>query len=120
MAGHQVPNMDENTIRAGELPVKRTSTHIFFFGYKGPDPEVCFQQWFPSLFVDTELEESPGFPTSEHYMMYCKAILFNDEVIAKQILAARTPGEAKTLGRQAGYAFFGFLILSIKSLIFLN
>lgn len=97
-----VPNMDENTIRAGNLPVKRTATHIYFFGYEGPDPEVCFQQWYPSPFTDQNLAGSPGFPTSEHYMMYCKALLFGDAVVAKQILAAKTPGEAKTLGRQAG------------------
>lgn len=98
----EVPNMDENTIRAGNLPVKRTPTHIFFFGYEGPDPEVCFQQWYLSPFTDKNLAGSPSFPTSEHYMMYCKALLFGDGVVAKKILAAKTPGEAKTLGREAG------------------
>ncbi|KAF4625573.1 hypothetical protein G7Y89_g12595 [Cudoniella acicularis] len=34
--------------------------------------------------------------------MYRKAILFGDKDVADKILAAETPGEAKTLGRQAG------------------
>ncbi|KAG4438948.1 hypothetical protein IFR05_005574 [Cadophora sp. M221] len=75
MSTPPVPNTNENTIRAGNLPVRQTATHIFF-GYQGPD--------------------------LEHYMMYCKALLFGDGVVAKKILAAKTPGEAKTLGRQAG------------------
>jgi len=113
MAPSSVPNMDEATIRAAALPVKRTTTHIYFFGYEGPDPEVCFQQWYPSTFIDKDLAGSPSFPTSEHYMMYRKALLFGDEVIAEKILAAETPGEAKTLGRQAGYVSFwsGFQIV---------
>jgi hypothetical protein len=76
MATAPVPSMDENTIRASSLQVKRTSTHIYFFGYEGPDPEVCFQKWYLSSFTDAELTGSPSFPTSEHYMMYRKALLF--------------------------------------------
>ncbi|KAH8776945.1 hypothetical protein BGZ57DRAFT_981004, partial [Hyaloscypha finlandica] len=92
------------------LPLKRATspsseqqaTYIYFFGYKGLNPEVCFQQWFPSPSTDDSLDRSPSFPTSEHYMMYRKALLFGDEVVAKKILAAEAPGEAKILGRQAG------------------
>ncbi|KAL2065719.1 hypothetical protein VTL71DRAFT_3389 [Oculimacula yallundae] len=105
-----IPNMDAATIAAGNLPVKRTPAHIYFFGYSGPDPEVCFQQWYPSPFTDSELTvdsgngetSSPSFKTSEHYMMYCKAMLFGDEITAKKILEAEGPGEAKALGRVAG------------------
>jgi len=31
-------------------------------------------------------------------MMQLKALLFGDEVVAKKILVAQTPGEAKTFG----------------------
>jgi len=61
--------------------------------------------------MDRSLERSPTFPTSEHYMMFRKAMLFGDEVIAKKILASETPGEAKTLGRQAGCVNFLIIIL---------
>ena len=97
-----IPNMDAATLAAGDLPVRRTATYIYFFGYQGPDPEVCFQQWYPSPFQDSTLKGSPRFPTSEHYMMYRKAMLFGDEGIAEMILGAETPGQAKRLGREAG------------------
>ena len=42
----------------------------------------------------------PEFTTVEHYMMYRKAILFGDGVIADQILKAARPQEAKMLGRK--------------------
>lgn len=113
--------MDEETLAAAKLPVKRTSTHIYFFGYEGPDPEVCFQQWYPSNFIDKDLEGHPQFRTSEHYMMYRKALLFGDKGVAEQILAAQTPGEAKTLGRKAGYVSLMLLVLrTITSCKFLT
>ncbi|TVY67456.1 N-glycosidase [Lachnellula suecica] len=87
--------MEEATVRASRLPVKRTAAHIYFFGYEGPDPEVCFQQWYPSVFVDEDLAGSPSFPTSEHYMMYRKALLFGDEAIAEKILAAKPFDQSK-------------------------
>lgn len=97
-----LPNMDDKTILAAKLPVKRTATHIYFFGYEGPDPEGCFQQWYPSHFEDKDLDGSPSFRTSEHYMMYRKAVLFGDEAVASRIMAAVTPGEAKAFGRLVG------------------
>jgi ribA/ribD-fused uncharacterized protein len=38
--------------------------------------------------------------TAEHYMMYHKALLFDDSEVATQILEAVTPIEVKALGRQ--------------------
>ena len=35
---------------AARLPVKTTDKYIFFFGYEGNEPEVCFQQWFARPF----------------------------------------------------------------------
>jgi len=45
-------------------------------------------------------EANVTYPTAEHYMMYHKALLFNDGDVAAQILAATTPDEVKALGRQ--------------------
>jgi hypothetical protein len=39
------------------------------------------------------------YATAEHYMMASKARLFGDKAVLQKILAARTPGEAKKLGR---------------------
>lgn len=40
------------------------------------------------------------FNTVEHYMMYEKAMLFDDKFIACGILEAKTPQQAKMLGRK--------------------
>ena len=40
------------------------------------------------------------FQTAEHYMMYMKAKLFNDDNIADQILRCTDPREVKSLGRK--------------------
>jgi hypothetical protein len=45
--------------------------------------------------------------------MFRQTFLFGDEVVAKKILAAKTPGEAKMLGSQAGYAAFYFVFMRI-------
>jgi hypothetical protein len=94
---------DAATVEAGNLPVKRTATHIYFFGYEGSNPEVCFQQWFPSPFTDDSLDGSPGFLTSEHYVMYGKALLFGDEVVS---WLRRYREKPRLLGRQGGYVSF--------------
>jgi ribA/ribD-fused uncharacterized protein len=74
---------------------------LFFWGHK-PQPDGslgrgCLSQWWPAPFsVDGVV-----FATAEHYMMWRKAMLFGDEQIAAQILAAPHPSQAKALGRQA-------------------
>jgi ribA/ribD-fused uncharacterized protein len=40
------------------------------------------------------------YATAEHFMMWSKAMLFGDEAVAAEILAARHPGAAKALGRE--------------------
>lgn len=73
--------------------------YIFFWGHQQSGTSVtksCFSQWFESPFVESGI----SFLTAEHYMMYHKAILFNDAETAEQVLAATNPGEAKALGRK--------------------
>ncbi|MEU6237523.1 NADAR family protein [Kitasatospora sp. NPDC047058] len=52
-------------------------------------------QWWPSAFTVDEVR----YATAEHWMMAGKARLFGDEEIVPRILEARTPAEAKKLGR---------------------
>src|SRR5262245_8402541 len=72
---------------------------MFFWGHVPARPHVlgseCFSQWYPAPFV----VEGVQFPTAEHFMMWSKARLFNDDAMAAQILAARSPAAAKRLGR---------------------
>lgn len=78
-----------------------TDTHVYFYG--GP-----FSQWYSSPFkphpkvniIYTNNLKDYKFPTAEHWMMYCKAILFANDEIAEQILMAKTPSLAKQFGRK--------------------
>lgn len=58
----------------------------------------CLSQWWPAEFT----LDGKVFPTAEHYMMWRKAMLFDDGAIAAEVLAAGTPGAAKALGRRIG------------------
>lgn len=78
----------------------------FLFFWK-PQPERdgsvgagSLSQWWPAEFTADGLT----FATAEHYMMWRKAILFDDQAVAEQILAAPHPHAAKVLGgRVAGF-----------------
>ncbi|AKK72500.1 hypothetical protein OK18_07555 [Chryseobacterium gallinarum] len=71
---------------------------LFFWGHTVKDEitKSCFSQWFPGRFEENGIV----YNTAEHYMMAGKARLFNDSEILKQILEAKTPNQAKTLGRK--------------------
>lgn len=76
----------------------RKPKFVFFWGHQKPKTGVsksCFSQWYPARFE----ENKKTFPTAEHYMMFRKAMLFNDLEIAQQLLKSSHPGEAKKLGR---------------------
>jgi len=62
----------------------------YTFFWSGP-----FSQWFHSPFeIDGQ-----SFVTAEQYMMYQKAITFNDTNIARMILETEDPRQQKKLGR---------------------
>ena len=52
--------------------------------------------WYPS---DFEID-GVRFTSMEQYMMYSKAVLFNDDEIASEIMNAADPGKIKALGRK--------------------
>lgn len=73
--------------------------YVFFWGHQKPKTGVsksCFSQWFQATFT----VGGNTFPTAEHYMMHHKALLFGDATIAAAVLEAKSPGEAKSLGRK--------------------
>ena len=67
---------------------------VFFWTPEGPNGH--FGNWFPSPFQD---KAGHVFSTSEHYMMWRKALLMQDTATATKVLAAATPKAAKSLGR---------------------
>jgi ribA/ribD-fused uncharacterized protein len=100
--GDQQPNLPVALLKAAKLAPKVTDSHVFFFGYEGPEPEVCLQQWYPSQFSDANSSQGKRltFGTSEQYMMYAKALLMSDSATVQKILEAPGPAEAKALGRE--------------------
>jgi ribA/ribD-fused uncharacterized protein len=76
-----------------------TVTIIYFWGHT-PNPEkvtaACLSQWYDCYF------EVNGvcYHTTEQYMMASKALLFGDEEVYKEIMAAYHPLDYKKLGRK--------------------
>ncbi len=74
--------------------------YVFFWGNEArpgaPVGKQCLSQWWESPFT----VDGRTFRTAEHFMMWGKAQMFGDEHTSARVLAARTPREAKSLGRQ--------------------
>lgn len=72
---------------------------LYFWGHTPKAPGLvgkeCLSQWYPAPFV----VDGHRFPTAEHYMMFQKAMLFDDKSVAEQILEASSPAAVKALGR---------------------
>jgi ribA/ribD-fused uncharacterized protein len=81
-------------IKAGGVP-----KWLMFWGHQPqPDGAIgqgCLSQWWPCRFTVAGVEYS----SAEHWMMAAKARLFDDPATEAKILEARTPAEAKKLGR---------------------
>lgn len=70
--------------------------YLLFWGHAADRPNAQLSQWYPSPFT----VEGVAYPTAEHWMMAEKARLFGDARTRDAILAARSPGAAKKLGRE--------------------
>lgn len=73
--------------------------YLFFWGHQpskdGSITKSCFSQWW---ICDFEID-GEKYHSAEQYMMAEKAKLFGDHEIRKQILEAKHPKQAKSLGR---------------------
>ncbi len=72
---------------------------LLFWGHR-PHPDgrlsaSCLSQWWPAPFT----VDGVAYATAEHWMMAAKARLFGDAEAERAALAARTPAEAKKVGR---------------------
>ena len=65
-----------------------TDTHIYFWG-------SVYSQWHSSKFGDGAIT----FTSAEQYMMWSKAVLFQDYEVADKILKSSNPKTQKALGR---------------------
>ncbi|MFE7628269.1 NADAR family protein [Streptomyces sp. NPDC057509] len=73
--------------------------YLLFWGHRPrPDGRIgasCLSQWWPSPFT----VDGVGYASAEHWMMAGKARLFGDEEAAGRAVAAKSPAEAKKVGR---------------------
>ncbi len=87
----------EQLLRA-ELAGQRLK-YLPFWGHTAPAGEAIgphvLSQWFPHPFEHAGVT----YRTAEHFMMAAKARLFDDSESLSLILDARSPAEAKKLGR---------------------
>ena len=81
-------------VEAGAVP-----KWLMFWGHQpeadGGVGKGVLSQWWPCVFRVEGVE----YASAEHWMMAEKARLFGDAAALDKILAARTPAEAKALGR---------------------
>lgn len=75
---------------------KMTNNKHYIPFWKAGDPYGFLSNWYPSSFT----VDGTTFETSEHYLMYQKAILFDDIATGILILSASNPAAVKRLGRQ--------------------
>lgn len=70
-----------------------------FWGHKpqrdGSIGPGCLSQWWPAPFTVHDVV----YPTAEHWMMAGKARLFGDALGVAAVMAAKSPGAAKSAGR---------------------
>ena len=64
--------------------------------WKPHESNGVFSQWYLSPFEEDGIQ----FVNAEQYMMYHKAMLFNDTTVAKAILKTKCPKTMKSLGRK--------------------
>jgi ribA/ribD-fused uncharacterized protein len=76
--------------------------YLFFYSEKGENG--IYSQWYPSEFKEKydfgDETKIITFKNAEQYMMFRKALLFNDMNIAYKILETISPREIKNLGRE--------------------
>lgn len=79
---------------------KESVKYLHFWGHQtskdGSVTASCFSQWWHDGFT----VDSVYYATAEHWMMAKKAELFNDREMLAEILLAKSPAEAKQLGRK--------------------
>ncbi|KAG9013113.1 hypothetical protein FRB90_006252 [Tulasnella sp. 427] len=80
----------------------RFEDYVFFWKVDQPHGWASQWYWEPSTALRGWRDEPPmkKFVSCEHFMMYHKAILFNDLEIADKIMEATRPIDVKDLGRQ--------------------
>ena len=101
-----VPNKIFTFELVSKMSTMSSDSSPIYFWRVNEEPYGCFSQWYSSTFA-VPAPASAGedaaaltFRTAEQYMMYHKAILFNDQKIADEIIRESNPRKQKALGRR--------------------
>ncbi|KAK6440212.1 hypothetical protein LTR95_003565 [Oleoguttula sp. CCFEE 5521] len=86
------------TTNPPDMQATSTSADPPLFFWKETEKVGWLCQWYPCRFSDPDYPDAGVFNCAEQYMMYRKALLFDDQDIAKQIMKASSPRKQKGLG----------------------
>ena len=98
-------NEDKTMKYTRELMIERFDKgerfdYVFFWRHFKSDDNIvtksCLSQWYDCCFTIDGVE----YRTAEQYMMAQKAVLFGDEKVKAEIMAADNPQDYKALGRK--------------------
>lgn len=91
---------------------------VFFWGHEGSKKigTHCLSQWYESNFTVNNIL----YKTAEHWMMYRKAMQFDDFACANKILTSETPKEAKGLGRKVRHCDYDVWYLPSYAIVVLG
>lgn len=74
--------------------------YLFFYGHKSNDSGIVNRNCLSQFYICDFFEDGILFMCAEQYMMYCKAMLFDDHITVQQILIETSPYKIKKLGRK--------------------
>lgn len=86
-------------ITINDIKDNHPGNFVFFWGDKNNKKHInktCLSQWYSSKFIYNGDE----FKTAEHWMMYHKAKLFNNNNLLNKILKCDNPSDVKKFGRE--------------------
>ncbi len=92
--------MKYNIEKIKEIVREKPETAIIYFWGHTPNPKkitaACLSQWYDCYFEVNGVQ----YHTTEQYMMASKALLFMDDEVYQEIMAANNPHDYKKLGRK--------------------
>ena len=92
--------MKYNIEKIKEIVREKPETAIIYFWGHTPNPKkitaACLSQWYDCYFEVNGVQ----YHTTEQYMMASKALLFKDDEVYQEIMAANNPHDYKKLGRK--------------------
>jgi predicted NAD-dependent protein-ADP-ribosyltransferase YbiA (DUF1768 family) len=102
-----------NVISAADESADDGTGPLFFYGHKTPPHDFLSQHFLCEFTAPHPEEGKPDmtFKSTEQYMMFYKARLFEDYDMAEKIMKTGNPIQQKKYGRMVG---FRSLVLSIN------